>query len=130
MDAEIYVGNVNTAAKLVSISPEITNNQVIGRIRFNDYPPVGLRQNQRLSTRILMEHRSNVLMVQRGQFLESGSGRIAYVIEDGIANRKAIEIGARSLSSVEILSGLDEGDSIVISSTELFNGSDKVLLTN
>ena len=130
MDAEIYVGNVNTAAKLVSISPEITNNQVIGRIRFNDSPPVGLRQNQRLSTRILMEHRSDVLMVQRGQFLESGGGRIAYVIEDGIANRKAIEIGARSLSSVEILSGLDEGDSIVISSTELFNGSDKVLLTN
>ena len=51
-------------------------------------------------------------------------------IEDDIAHKVTIQVGARSLHTVEILSGLDEGDSIIISSTELFSDSDTVLITN
>jgi len=70
-------------------------------------------------------------MVQRGQFLESGGGRVAYVMNgNGQAIRKAISIGARSLSAVEISGGLSEGDMIVISSIDQFRGADAVLVTN
>jgi HlyD family secretion protein len=70
-----------------------------------------------------------VLMVQRGQFLESGNGRIAYVVHDGIAEKTTITTGARSLSSVEVISGLSKGDNIIISGTEQFNGAQTVLIT-
>ncbi len=70
-------------------------------------------------------------MVQRGQFLDSGAGRVAYVLnEDGIAERRAITIGARSLGAVEITAGLDQGDTIVISNLDPFRSAEKVLLTN
>ena len=55
MEAERRTGNDIHKAMLVSISPEIQNNQVIGRVRFAQSPPAGLRQNQRLTTRILLE---------------------------------------------------------------------------
>ncbi|XOV77606.1 MAG: efflux RND transporter periplasmic adaptor subunit [Aestuariibacter sp.] len=129
MDAEIQVNGETYPAKLVTISPEIVNNQVTGRVRFADSNAPALRQNQRLTTRILMENKSDVLMVQRGQFLESGSGRIAYLVRDNMAVRTSINTGARSLSSVEVLSGLQEGDQIIISSTEAFRGAENVLLT-
>jgi HlyD family secretion protein len=78
-----------------------------------------------------MENKQNVLMLPSGQFLESGSGRIAYVVSDeGVARRKNIVTGARSLAHVEVLSGLEVGDRIVISSTDQFNGADNVLITN
>ena len=67
-------------------------------------------------------------MVQRGQFLDSGNGRIAYVINNGVATRQRIETGARSLASVELLAGLNAGDEIVISSTDIFQGADTVLI--
>jgi HlyD family secretion protein len=130
MIAEIRVGNSVHQANVVSISPEIVDNQVTTRLRFTDSPPDGLRQNQRLTTRILLEKRPNVLIVDRGQFLESGAGRVAYVVFDGIARRTPIEIGARSLSAVEILSGLQEGDTIITSSLEAFERADTVLVTN
>ncbi len=38
----------------------------------------GLRQNQRLTTRILIDEHPNVLMVERGSFVDSGGGRVAY----------------------------------------------------
>ena len=133
MDAEVNLNGESHLATLVTISPEIENNQVTGRVRFTESEgqPQGLRQNQRLSTRILMENKQGVLMLPSGQFLESGSGRIAYVVsEEGVARRKSIVTGARSLAHVEVLSGLEVGDRIVISSTDQFNGADNVLITN
>jgi HlyD family secretion protein len=135
MTAEIRLNGETHIAKLITISPEIENNQVTGRVRFNSVSdiginqPQGLRQNQRLTTRILMENKHDVLMVQRGQFLETGNGRIAYIVKNDIAERTPISTGARSLSSVEVLNGLSVGDTIIVSGTDQFKGAQSVLIT-
>jgi HlyD family secretion protein len=131
MPAEIRLGNQVFDGQLVAVSPEIVSNQVRGRIRFVDKTPDNLRQNQRLTTRILLEDRPDVLKVQRGQFLESGGGRVAYVLrDDDTAVRRSIETGARSLGAVEIVSGLEEGEKVIISGIDQFNGAETVLITN
>jgi HlyD family secretion protein len=131
MEAEVLVGNQRYPASLVSVSPEIIQNQVTTRIRFAGGMPPGLRQNQRLTTRILMEEKNAVLTLQRGQFLDSGGSRIAYVLdEDNVAHRRSIEVGARSLAAVEIVHGLNEGEVVVISSIDQFRSADTVLVTN
>jgi HlyD family secretion protein len=135
MTAEINLNGETHLAKLVTISPEIENNQVTGRVRFTSLSdggirqPQGLRQNQRLTTRILMENKQNVLMVQRGQFLETSNGRVAYIVRNDVAQRTPIATGARSLSSVEVLNGLSVGDTIIVSGTDQFNGAQSVLIT-
>lgn len=131
MTAEIQVGGERYDGQLVAVSPEIINNQVASRIRFTGNGPTGLRQNQRLTTRILLAEFDDVLMVQRGQFLDSGAGRIAYVVnEDNVAERRQIETGARSLGAVQIVAGLQPGDTIVISNLDPFRSSETVLLTD
>jgi HlyD family secretion protein len=137
MVAEVNLNGQTHQAILVTISPEIENNQVTGRVRFAKTdsnanplsPPTGLRQNQRLTTRILMESKQDVLLVERGQFLQSANGSIAYVVKDGLAIRTPIKTGARSLSVVEVLNGLTEGQHIIISSTDQFNGAKTVLIS-
>ncbi len=131
MQAEVLLSGQTYAGELVAVSPEIVGNQVASRIRFSGEMPQNIRQNQRLTTRILLEERPNVLMLQRGQFLESGGGRIAYVLDDdGIAVRRHIEIGALSLGAVEIIKVLREGYDVVISSIDQFRGAESVLVTN
>lgn len=137
MVAEVNLNGQTHQAILVTISPEIENNQVTGRVRFAKTdsnnkqlsPPLGLRQNQRLTTRILMESKRDVLMVERGQFLQSGNGSIAYVVQDGLAIRTPINTGARSLSVVEVLNGLTEGQQIIISGTDQFSAAKTVLIS-
>jgi len=130
MQAEIMIGGDTYAGELVAVSPEIINNQVNGRVRFAASGPTNLRQNQRLTTRILLAEYRDVLIVQRGQFLDSGAGRVTYVLNaDGLAERRAIEVGARSLGAVQIVAGLDQGDTIVISNLDPFRSADTVLLT-
>lgn len=131
MPAEVLVGNQAFPATLVSVSPEIVQNQVSTRVRFTDGMPPGLRQNQRLTTRILMETRPQVLTLPRGQFIDTGGGRVAYVLDgEGMARRRAIQIGARSLSAVEIVSGVEAGDTVVVSSVDAFRGEDVVRITD
>ncbi len=131
MQAEVAVGSTRYAGELVAVSPEIVNNQVNARVRFVSDMPPNLRQNQRLTTRILLAEYLNVLMVQRGQFIDSGAGRVAYVVgEDRLAVRRPIELGARSLGAVEVLAGLGEGETIVISNLDPFRSAEKVLLTD
>jgi len=128
MPAQILNGAQTYAGELSAVSPEVVNGQVTARVRFSDNKPEGLRQNQRLSTRILIDEHPNVLMVERGPFVDSGAGRVAYIVRDGVAERRAIEVGATSLSAVELVTGVKEGDQIVISGVDEFKGAERVAL--
>jgi HlyD family secretion protein len=131
MTADIQSGGQRFEGELVAVSPEVVNNQVAARVRFVGESPLGLRQNQRLTTRILLAEYADVVMVQRGQFLDTGGGRMAYVVsEDRVAERRQIRTGAYSLGAVEILAGLEPGETIVISNLDPFRGADTVLLTD
>jgi HlyD family secretion protein len=130
MPAEITYGNSTYEGIVAAVSPEVQNAQVTARVRFAEEAPSDLRQNQRVSVRVVMETKEDVLTVQRGPFLESGSGRMAYLIEDGMARRVPIQIGSTSVNRVEIARGLEVGDRIVISSTDTFNNADTVYLTD
>ncbi|MEO5831141.1 MAG: efflux transporter periplasmic adaptor subunit, partial [Rhodanobacter sp.] len=84
----------------------------------------------RLSVRVLLDQRANVLTVQRGSFVDESGGSYAYLVRDGIAKKTPIRVGASSIDKVEILEGLKEGDKIVISGTDSFKGAATVAISN
>lgn len=126
MSAEITLPSGRATGKLSALSPEVVKNQVLARVRFDGEQPKGLRQSQRVSARLLIEEKPNVLMVQRGPFLENEGGRHAYVMRDGVAQRTPIQVGATSISAVEILSGLQAGDRVVVAGTDAFENAARV----
>jgi HlyD family secretion protein len=115
--------------KVSAISPEVVNGEVAARLRFDGATPSQLRQSQRLSVRVLLDKRDNVLTVQRGSFVDESAGRYAYVVADGMADRRDIRVGASSIDKVEILSGLKEGDKIVISGADTFGDAKHVAIS-
>jgi HlyD family secretion protein len=124
MNAEVQLPSGTATGKLSALSPEVVKNQVLARVRFDGEQPKGLRQSQRVTARLLIEEKPNVLMVARGPFVESEGGRFAYVVRDGIAVRTPITMGATSISAVEILSGLKQGDKVVIAGTDTFDNAE------
>lgn len=130
MKAEIMINNNKIIGTLTAISPEVVKNQILARVRFSGQQPEGLRQSQRVSARLLMEEKANVMILPRGPFVEAEGGRFAYVVENGVAQRRPIKIGATSISAVEILSGLKDGDKVVISGTDAFENANSVSINN
>jgi HlyD family secretion protein len=126
MVAEIRAGDATYAGRVRSVSPEVVNGTVSSRLVFGDVKPAGLRQNQRLTARILIEERKDVIMVERGPFLESGGGHSAYFLDGDVAERRTIRTGAISLDAVEILEGAKPGDRIVVSGADAFDDAERV----
>lgn len=120
MAAQINYAGRKYPAKVSAVSPEVKQGQVTGRLRFAGEIPQGLRQNQRVATRIVIESRDNVLKVPRGAFLDSGGGRVAFLVQGDIATRTAIETGGTSITEVELIKGVSEGDQLVISNVGEF----------
>ncbi|MEO5628922.1 MAG: efflux RND transporter periplasmic adaptor subunit [Thermomonas sp.] len=130
MPSQITSNRKPFPAKVSAVSPEVVNGEVNARLRFDagNQPP-SLRQNQRLSARIVMDTRRDVLMVERGPFLEQDGGRIAYVVDGSSAVRRPIQAGASSLNAVEILSGLQPGDRIVVSGSDQFDNAERIRIS-
>ncbi len=131
MGATITGGGRRHPAQVSAVSPEVVKGEVVARIRFlRDAMPKDLRQNQHLTARIVLGTRRGVLKVERGPFVETGGGRHAYVVRDGIAVRRRIALGASSLGEVEIVSGLKAGEQVVVSGADRFDDMDRVRVTD
>jgi len=130
MNAQISGNGNQWKGTVGAISPEVVNGEVAARVRFDGDEPAHLRQNQRLSVRILLDKRENTLTVTRGSFVDESGGRYAYVVRDGIAVKTPVTLGPSSIDKVEVLQGLKAGDRIVISGTDNFNGAERVALSN
>jgi HlyD family secretion protein len=130
MSADLEGGGHHWQGVVSGVSPEVVAGQVTARLRFGTEKPAGLRQSQRLSVRIFIDRRDNVLMVDRGSFVDQEGGGFAYVVQGNIAQRTPVRLGAASIAKVEILEGLSVGDQIVISGTDAFNGAQRVILSH
>jgi HlyD family secretion protein len=128
MAADLQGGGRRWTGSVSGVSPQVVNGQVTTRVRFGAEKPAGLRQSQRLSVRILIDRREQVLMVDRGASLEQDGGGFGYVVHGDVADRQPIRLGAASVGKVEILGGLTVGNQVVISGTDAFNGAAHVNL--
>jgi HlyD family secretion protein len=117
------------AAAISAVSPEVVNGEVAARLRFTDRQPSGLRQSQRLSARIVLDTRKNVLNVERGPFLEQGGGQFAYVMDGNIAVKRRLRTGVSSLGAVEILDGANVGDRVVVSGSDQFGDAERIRIS-
>lgn len=128
MPVQVQFGSAEAAMHVVAISPEVVDNRVRVRVDFDAEVPGGLRQNQRVNGRLHFETRDDVLMLARGPFMEVDGGRTAWVVNDGVAAKRAIRLGASSTTAVEVLEGLQVGDRVVIAGIDLFSDAERVRL--
>lgn len=129
MEAEITLGGSTYPGVVTAISPEVVNGGVAARIRFTDVLPENLRQSQRLTAKIVLENKPNTVIVNRGAFFDGFRGHV-YKVQDNKALRVPVVLGGSSLKHVEIVEGLQEGDSIIISSLTTSATDEQILITD
>jgi HlyD family secretion protein len=74
----------------------------------------GLGDLFRVEVRVILESKTNVLRVPEGALFREGGTWHAFRIEDGRARDAAITTGIRDGHVREVLSGLDEGDRVIL----------------
>ncbi len=78
-------------------------------------PPDKVIPGSSVSVDILTGVKKNVLYIPRGAYLVTGSEHYAYRIDKNKAEKTEVHFGIMTDMKVEILSGLDEGDTVITS---------------
>ena len=79
--------------------------------------------------RIVLDERDHVLKFERGSTIDEGTHNV-YVIRGDHAVRTPVRVGAASVSEIEVLHGLAEGDRVIVSDTRDFNDAPDLLIAN
>lgn len=131
LSVAMTIAGSTIAGEIIAISPEIKGNQVKVRAKMLAQNNVQLRQNQRINARIEFEKKPNVLMVKRGAFIGSLAGKFAYVKNNiNTAIKTAINLGVSSVDYIEIVSGVTEGEELIISDYQEFNSATHININN
>ncbi|WP_336868939.1 efflux RND transporter periplasmic adaptor subunit [Sphingomonas sanguinis] len=129
---EYYLGRVAVGQKATTsdgagltvskVLPAVKDGRFQVELTF-DKAPAGLNRGQTIDIRITLGAASRAVVAPVGGWLEAG-GSSAFVLDaDGAhARRRSVKTGRRNPEQVEILSGLNPGERIVISNTASVKG--------
>ncbi len=77
-------------------------------------PPASLGDGYRVEARIVIWEGAEILKVPVSALFRHGQGWSVFVVEDGKAQRRDVEIGHRTTAEAEVVSGLKQGEIIIL----------------
>ena len=113
---------------VAKVYPEVSNGEFEADLLFTGDAPDGIRRGQSLQVRLQLSEDMQAVMVPRGAWFQDTGGSWVYVLKDGVAVKRDVELGRQNPDHYEVRSGLQPGDTILTSRYEAFNNAGEVLL--
>jgi HlyD family secretion protein len=117
------------AGKVVRIDPSVQNGTVTVDVVMTEPLPKGARPDLSVDGTIELERLRDVLFVGRPAFGQDQSAVGLFKVQpDGSASRVQVKLGATSVNVVEIRSGLNVGDQVILSDMSNWDAFERVRL--
>jgi HlyD family secretion protein len=126
--AAIDTRNGVVDGRVVRIDPAVQNGYVTVDVELPAELPRGARPDLSVDGTIEIERLEDVLYMARPSYGESGATiQLFEVVGEGDeAVRVTVELGRASVHTVEIVSGLEEGDRVILNDPSAWDGHDKL----
>jgi len=114
------IGQDTLAVKVRTIIPNENPTTRTRAVRFSlaGDAPDGLAQNQTVTVEVPISDSRNALTVHKDAVIQTPAGAIVYAVRDGKAASQTVSLGAAVGSRLEVLSGLADGDMVVVRGNE------------
>lgn len=126
------VAKINDEQHLLQVSKvfsQVSNGQFEIEMRFINTLPQNIRRGQTLQIKLQLESGNNVLVVDKGGFVQDTGGNWAFVVSsDGKqAMKREIQPGKSNPDYLQIVSGLKPGEKVVVSSYGAYSDKNKLI---
>ncbi len=127
---EVDTHNGIVSGHVARIDPAVQRGTVTVDVALEGELPRGARPDLSVDGRIVLERMEDVLYTGRPAFGQPDSRISLFVLEDGgaTAKRTLVVLGCSSVSEVQILEGLDEGDRVILSDMSEWDAADRIEL--
>jgi HlyD family secretion protein len=115
---------------VIRVDPAVQNGYVQVDVDLLGELPRGARPDLSVDGTIEIERLEDVLYVDRPAYGESGSTIQLFKVVDGggRAVRVAVSLGRTSVNTIEVLSGLEVGDEVILTDPSPWDGHDVLKL--
>jgi HlyD family secretion protein len=121
-------GTVN--GHVTRVDPAVEQGTVNVEVAFDEPLPKGARPDLSVDGTIELEHLDDVIYVGRPAFGQENNtvGMFKLVNGNGEAVRTPVKLGKSSVNTIEILSGLQPGDQVILSDTSAWDSHEHIRL--
>jgi HlyD family secretion protein len=128
--AVISAGGQQATGNVSRVDPSVQDGTVLVTVLFGDDVLPGARQDLRVQGLIETAFVADTLVLQRPVFSEESSTIDLFVViaASYTAERRTVELGLASTDSVQVLAGLSEGDTVIVSDVSRFAGQQTIQL--
>ncbi len=85
-----------------------------------------VRMGQHARLLVVVQEARDAVVIPRRVLVEEEDEFFAFVVEDGVARKRALELGLKTEDAVEVTSGLEEGEQLVVRGEQFLSDGDKV----
>ncbi len=128
--AVVDTRNGKVPARVARIDPAATAGNVLVDLRLDGPLPPGARPDLNVEAVIEIERLAEALQIQRPAFAQPNAALTLFRIAPGgqEAVRVQVRTGRTSVQTVEILSGLQAGDRVILSDLSAYEGADRLAI--
>ncbi|HEX8784863.1 MAG TPA: HlyD family efflux transporter periplasmic adaptor subunit, partial [Telluria sp.] len=123
-NGEVLAGTVHT------ILPEIQNGSMKFLVDLAQPHHPLLRNKMRVDVNVITSRHAHVLVLDSGAAFNGKGPQPAFRIEDGMARKTQLDLGASDGNVVEVVSGAHAGDRFIVSDTSAFKDNDSIRMSN
>jgi HlyD family secretion protein len=128
--AEVDTRNGIVQGRVIRIDPSVQNGTRTVDVSLEGELPKGAVPDLSVDGNIELERLSDVLYMGRPAFGQEESVITVFKVDPdaSTANRVQVKLGRSSVNSIEVISGLSVGDSVILSDMSQWDGFDRVRL--
>lgn len=97
------------------VLPEVIQGQFSAELNFTDDKPNDLKIGMTFGVKLKLSADTQNLMIPKGNFFKDTNGKWIFAVEKGKAVRKSISLGRENPLYYEVVSGLKEGEMVIVS---------------
>ncbi|MEE4243847.1 MAG: HlyD family efflux transporter periplasmic adaptor subunit [Kangiellaceae bacterium] len=118
MPVQIKYNDRVLTGRLASQSPIITDGLMKLMVELDQADDQILKPNLRVDVGFITDTIDNAIQVAKGPFIKGSGRQKVFVIRDDYAYLTDIEVGFSNAQSYQVISGLSEGDEVIISNVD------------
>ncbi len=129
-EAEYDFGGKIYHLEISKIYTDVTNGSFqVDLIFVNNEEPTHIKRGQTLQLRLKFSSATDALIIRKGGFFQETGGNWIYVVDPSgeFAVKRSIRLGRQNTRHYEVMEGLNEGETVIVSSYDTFGAKDKLI---
>lgn len=129
---QLSAGNARYPVAVSTIYPQVKDGRFTVELVFEKDQPPAISPGQSFDVQITLGEPKQALLLPNGVYINDTGGAWVYVLDrtGRSASRRALQVGRRSNSQIEVLNGLASGEKVIVSSYAKFGKAEMLQLSD